>query len=105
MARRYSRDNRGRFASGGGGGKASGPSVKGQAQKATRSNQLARAAARARDNSDRASGNMRMARMVSTTAPKTATKLLQYNAAQGKKASRSKKVAEKARKVYKSRMA
>jgi hypothetical protein len=99
MARSYKRDARGRFS--GGGGSSGGPSVKGQAQKATRSNQTARAAARARDNSERASGNMRMARQISTTAPKTATKLRQYNAVQGKKASRSKRTAERARKFYK----
>ena len=100
MARTQKRDARGRFA--GGGGSSGGPSAKGQAQKATRSNQTARAAARARDNSDRASGNMRMARQISTTAPKTATRLREYNAVQGKKASRSKRTAERARKFYKS---
>lgn len=104
MARTYNRDANGRFASGGG---SSGRSVKGQAQAARRSKdpkgQISRAAARARDISDRASGNMRMARMVSTTAPKTAAALLAHNAKAGKKASRSKRTAERARKYYKSR--
>jgi hypothetical protein len=97
--RKYNRDASGRFASG---GRPSASFTRGDAEKATRSNQPSRAAARARDNSDRASGNMRLARMVSTTAPKSAKALHAYNAKQGKKASRSKRTAERARKYYKS---
>lgn len=108
MARSYRRDANGRFAGGGGsgGGRRTG-SLKGQAQAAQRkrdpAGQAYRGAARARDNSDRASGNMRMARMVSTSAPRSATALRAYNAKQGKKASRSKRTAERARAFYRSK--
>jgi hypothetical protein len=110
MARSYKRDSSGRFAGGGGGSGGGGSrSVKGQAQAAQRrrdpGGQSARGAARARDNSDSASANMRLARQISTGAPKSATALRAYNAKLGKKASRSKRTAERARKVYKAKPA
>ena len=98
-ARTYKRDANGRFAGGG-----SSKSVRGQSQAAQRrkdpGSQAARGAARARMNSDKASDNMRMVRLISTSAPKTASALRAYNATQGKKASRSKRTAERARAYY-----
>lgn len=65
---------------------------------------MARAAARNRDNSNRASANMQLARVLSTSAPKSAGALRAYNAKQGKKASRSKRTAVRAAAYYRSKM-
>ena len=98
--RSYARDARGRFAS----GASQRGAIVGQAQRATRKRdpgiQPVRGAARARANSDRATESMRLARSISTKAPKNAAALQAYNAKMGKKASRSKVTAIKAQKVY-----
>lgn len=98
--RAYVRDASGRFASGASQRRA----IVGQAQRATRKRdpgiQSARGAARARANSDKATESMRLARLLSTKAPKNAAALQAYNAKISKKASRSKVTAMKAQKVY-----
>ena len=98
--RTYARDARGRFASGASQRRA----ILAQADRVTRKRdpgiQPVRGAARARANSDRATESMRLARSISTKAPKNAAALQAYNAKMGKKASRSKVTAEKARDYY-----